>query len=237
MMREYLCRTSPQTNVDELDDLCQQLQGTTTREEVDVVNQLLADFTSLRVTHRREPSWQPAVPPSPVAQSPPCLPELPLLTRRPSQGRKEEDMSDICDMICTLCGSFKSLLLMEDLSVGAVCSNEPELSGIAQALARLCHRVQAISIDDFPDLVSQLVKKFQSDAMALSLTEEMVDSIDQLFSSLSLDSWPQQPEVPVEDDHHYDLDTMCRMMRYMMTSETLEPATLVSYLQHYCILW
>lgn len=144
----------------------------------------------------------------------------------------DSDICNICEMICELCGNFKSLLMISDGDV--MCrSTGPEFENIEQGLGHLCNLVQSVTVDDFPKLVDQLTRKFQSEAMTVNLTEDMVDSVDQLFSSLCLDSWSQRQSAAGQQN---DLDSMCRMMRYIMTADKLEPATLVSYFQHFCIL-
>lgn len=49
MMSTYLRVSGHIQDADQLDSLCQQLEKTTTREEVDHVNSLMAEFASLNI--------------------------------------------------------------------------------------------------------------------------------------------------------------------------------------------
>lgn len=54
MMRTYLHLSGNEDDTEQVEQLCRQLEATTTREEVDVVNSLLADFTSLTLQKDEE---------------------------------------------------------------------------------------------------------------------------------------------------------------------------------------
>ena len=49
MMKEYLKVSGHGEKVTELNELCVQLRHTSTRDEVDVINELLTNFTSLSI--------------------------------------------------------------------------------------------------------------------------------------------------------------------------------------------
>lgn len=55
MMKTYLEITGDRDDACQLDDLCQQLQRTSTREQVDHVNNLLSDFASLSIQKKEQP--------------------------------------------------------------------------------------------------------------------------------------------------------------------------------------
>jgi hypothetical protein len=48
-MRTYLNLSGMHQEAEQLDDLCQQLQRVSTREEVDHLNSILTDFASLNI--------------------------------------------------------------------------------------------------------------------------------------------------------------------------------------------
>ena len=61
-MKEYLKVSGHGEKVTELNELCVQLRHTSTRDEVDVINELLTNFTSLSIQKKewQEPNdWQP----------------------------------------------------------------------------------------------------------------------------------------------------------------------------------
>ena len=55
MMKTYLEIKGEKDDASQLDELCEQLRRTTTREEVDHVNSLLSDFTSLSIQKKEQP--------------------------------------------------------------------------------------------------------------------------------------------------------------------------------------
>lgn len=56
MMRTYMSRTGRLAETEELNHLCEKLQKTNTREEVDAVGCLLTDFASLNIQKGITPS-------------------------------------------------------------------------------------------------------------------------------------------------------------------------------------
>ena len=59
MMRTYLHVSGQGAASAQVDELCQRLEASSTREEVDAVNTLLADFTglSLNMQPASQPDW------------------------------------------------------------------------------------------------------------------------------------------------------------------------------------
>lgn len=55
MMKTYLEITGEKDDASQLDDLCRQLRRTSTREQVDHVNNLLSDFASLSIQKKEQP--------------------------------------------------------------------------------------------------------------------------------------------------------------------------------------
>ena len=55
MMKTYLQVSGEEDDATQLEDLCRQLQRTSTREEVDHVNNLLSDFASLSIQKKEQP--------------------------------------------------------------------------------------------------------------------------------------------------------------------------------------
>ena len=55
MMKTYLNVSGLGVTTEQVNQLCQQLERSSTREEVDAVNTLLADFTSLTIKKDTEP--------------------------------------------------------------------------------------------------------------------------------------------------------------------------------------
>lgn len=55
MMKAYLNISGLRQEAEQLDQLCQQLQGVSTREEVDHLNTLLTDFASLDI--KKSQAW------------------------------------------------------------------------------------------------------------------------------------------------------------------------------------
>ena len=55
MMKTYLEITGEKNDASQLDELCEQLRRTSTREEVDHVSNLLSDFASLSIQKKEQP--------------------------------------------------------------------------------------------------------------------------------------------------------------------------------------
>ncbi len=159
-------------------------------------------------------------------------------------------IQDVCDQIQALCGQFKALLVTEEEDF--LCDKLHNVSltdclhTISSSLNSLCYMIQCLSIEDLPQLVSQLIIKFEAHTMSISLTENMVDSVDQLFSSLSLHTFAEELQTTTnrmsELDigncraSQLDLENVCMMLRYIMTADELNNLTIMSYLQRLYIL-
>lgn len=55
MMKTYLSVSGSGVTTEQVDELCQQLEQSNTREEVNAVNMLLADFTSMSIRKDTDP--------------------------------------------------------------------------------------------------------------------------------------------------------------------------------------
>lgn len=154
-----------------------------------------------------------------------------------------------CGLIQELCGQFRVLVLSEEEEM--LCSRlkgmalEARLEALTGSLHRLCYMIQCLGVDDMPELVEQLAAKFQSQAMTVSLTENKLNAVDQLFSSLSLNSFQQTVEQMTgamaqldmtTKASQVDLDTVCGLLRYILTTDELDTVTVMSYFQRLYIL-
>ena len=154
-------------------------------------------------------------------------------------------------MFQSLCGQFKALLVADEEEALSSQLKKTKLHekvhDLSLSLTMLCRRLQTLTLDDLPTLISLLTLRFQAESMAVSLTENMVDSVDQLFSSLSLGCLAEElhectdnlSELSIAGSSHVsqtDLDNVCRMMRYIMTADQLDATTLITYLQQLAIL-
>lgn len=55
MMKTYLSMSGSGVTTEQVDELCQRLEQSSTREEVNAVNMLLADFTSMSIRKDTDP--------------------------------------------------------------------------------------------------------------------------------------------------------------------------------------
>ena len=55
MMKEYLSRAGHTEGLPQLDELCDKLESTTSISELDVISELLTDFTNMNLKHDTQP--------------------------------------------------------------------------------------------------------------------------------------------------------------------------------------
>jgi len=139
----------------------------------------------------------------------------------------EAKLGDVCGLILELCSHFRSMIVASNDEDVMIRSTGPQIDVLDQGMHQLSAMMQRVSVEDYQSLIDQLTSTFQTSLIGATLTEGMVDSVDQLFSSLSLKS---------QKSDNSDLENICGLLRYILTAEKLETAALVSHMQHFCVL-
>lgn len=168
-----------------------------------------------------------------------------------NSSEEKAEMKIVCKLIHDLCVLFRSVLSIEDEQ--QVCNEfqrikcQNTLKSIPLHLKNLCHTLQNIHVDDLSTLVSVLVDHFQKNVMAVSLSENMLDSVDQLFNSLSVNCFSQtlhqctsnMMDLNIKNEKFVteaDFEKLCCMIRYILTTDSINSIALSSYLEQILLL-